>query len=1112
LVTIVDQPGQSRDDFVVVRNNLGQHSVWPAALRLPPGWQRRSQAMPLGECVAAVEGSWPRITPDSVPGAGEPPAPAGPGGVRLVHELFADQAARRPDATAIVAGRARLTYRELDESANRLAHYLAEAGTGPETVTGVHLDRSIAQIQAVLAIMKAGGAYLPLDPALPPERLARICDRLHPVAVITAGTDAFSGCATRLLPQGELDGELAGRPPTAPAARPHPDNLCYTIYTSGSTGDPKAVGVSFASLAGVIGEIAGEYALGQHDRVAQVAAMAFDTSLEQVFTALTSGATLIMPPPGTLAPSELLREVERKRITVLDLTPAYWHQLLALTGEADQRLRSVRLMITGGELADLADCRALLRAAPWARLLNAYGLTETTITSALCDVGAWLPAAGEEAVVPVGRPVGRARLAVLDENLEPLPAGAEGEVYIGGPGVARGYLGRPGLTAQRFLPDPGGAPGSRMYRTGDLGRWLPDGSLEIAGRIDRQLKVNGFRVEPGEIESVLAGHPDIDQVSVTATPRRWGDTRLVAYYTPREGAEGGARHPSAASLRHYLADRLPGYMIPSAFTARHRLPDEAASGQPQAASALAATPAPLALPVQETRSSRAHGEAGLHTPAQAALSALWARLLGRDHVALEDDFFALGGNSLLAAEMLAHTRSLLGIPADSVQPLTRRLLRDPTLRGFAAAADEASAGRLRPDGDQAEIDFAAESRLGVTVRRAAPPEPEPHWQAPGEVLLTGATGFLGAHLLSELTAATGARVHCLVRAPDAAAALGRIEQAAARYELPAPPAGRVVPLAGDLTAPRLGLSDAAFRDLARTVDIVYHVGARVNFIYPYQGLRAANVEGTREVIRLAGLDRGIPVHFVSTTAVLAGLGMAGTRTVTEQTPLAHPELLRMGYVETKYVAEELLRAAGAAGLPVAVYRPLDIVGSQRTGAWSTSTEMCALIRFIADTGLAPDIDLPLDFVAADTCAAAIRHISVTEGAPGRTYHLASPASAPLSDLVGKLRERGYRIEAIGFGDWVRELARQSARDPSHPMAAFLPLFVNRGAGGLTVAEMYLRRVFPAYSRDNTERALRGSGITFTPVSGGLMDSNIDRLMRIGYLPSPDGAPLPAHVA
>ncbi len=230
---------------------------------------------------------------------------------------------------------------------------------------------------------------------------------------------------------------------------------------------------------------------------------------------------------------------------MLDLTPAYWHQVLALTRPADERLRSVRLMITGGEVADPADCQAALRAAPWARLLNAYGLTETTITSSLFDIGAWLPTAEPDAAVPVGRPAGHARIMVLDGELNPVPAGTAGEIYIGGCGVARGYLGRPALTAERFLPDARGVAGGRMYRTGDLGRWLADGSLEVAGRVDRQLKVRGFRVEPGEIESVLAGHPDIDQVSVVASARESGDTRLVAYYTPKR-RRGGKRAASSA--------------------------------------------------------------------------------------------------------------------------------------------------------------------------------------------------------------------------------------------------------------------------------------------------------------------------------------------------------------------------------------------------------------------------------------------------------------------------------------------------------------------------------------------------------------------------------------
>jgi len=362
---------------------------------------------------------------------------------------------------------------------------------------------------------------------------------------------------------------------------------------------------------------------------------------------------------------------------------------------------------------------------------------------------------------------------------------------------------------------------------------------------------------------------------------------------------------------------------------------------------------------------------------------------------------------------------------------------------------------------------------------------------------------LGAHLLRELIAATTAQICSLVRARDPSHALQRIADAAARYELAGPPSDRVVPLPGDLALPGLGLSASQFRELARSTDIIYHAGAIVNFIYPYAELRSANVAGTREVIRLAGLYQGIPVHYVSTVSVLAGFGVIGVRHIPEDMPLAHADRLHIGYLETKFVAEELVRSAGRAGLPVTIYRPLDIVGSRRTGAWNTETEMCALIRFITDTGLAPDIHLPLDFVPADICAAAVRHISMLDGSAGRTYHLASPKYARLGSLIGRLREHGFPVSEIPFGVWVSELMRYASHNPSHPMASFLPLFVERDQeSGLTIAEMYLEHIFPQYSRANTEQALKGSGIAFPPVDGQLLDRHIDHLVATGYLSAP----------
>jgi amino acid adenylation domain-containing protein/thioester reductase-like protein len=1096
-VTTTDDPGKmTGDSFVVAVNDRGQHALWPASLDPAAGWRRKSAAMSRQACLDAIAAAWQDIAPAGVRAAGS--AERYPHGheARFVHERFAEQAARRPAAAAVIAAGARVTYRELDQSANRLARYLKDMGADPGTLIGVYAERGVEAIRSLLAIMKAGAGYLPLDPSLPPSRLARVCAEARPAAILTDRSDKKRlPAGTRVLAISELAADLARRPATALEPSLDPDHLCYAIHTSGSTGAPKTVAVSYGSLACVITELVREYRISARDRVVQLASLAFDTSIEQILVTLASGASLMLPPPGTIAPTDLLRYLERQRVTVIDLTPAYWHELLAITEPDDQRLRSVRLMITGGDLADPADCHTAMRAAPGARLLNAYGLTETTITSALFDVSA-APQIGPPALpVPAGRPIGHARIMVLDEKLSPVPAGEAGEIYVGGCGVARGYLGRPALTAETFLPDGGGAPGSRMYRTGDLGRWRPDGNLEVTGRVDRQLKVSGFRVEPGEIESVLAGHPDIGQVAVVATERGPGSTRLAAYYTLRHPGEATPR-----SLRRYLRARLPGYMIPTAFVALDRMP-LTPDGEP-ARGTLDRPPLPAPGRGREERL----------TPTQAGLSHLWSELLNNEQVSLDDDFFALGGNSLLAAEMLAHARGMFGISAGYIGPLTRCLLRDPTLRGFARATEDARAGRLAADGDQTRIDFAREAELRVPGRPdAGPRPPRANWRRPLEILLTGSTGFLGTHLLRELIDATTARVWCLVRARDASHALARIADAAARYGLPGLPGGRVVPLPGDLALPGLGLSPGEFRELARSIDIIYHAGAIVNFIYPYEELRAANVTGTREVIRLAGLGRGVPVHYVSSTAVLAGLGVMGVREVTEDTPLAHADRLSIGYVETKFVAEELLRNAGRAGLPVAIYRPLDIVGSRRTGIWNTATEMCALIRFITDTGLAPDIELPLDFVPADVCAAAIRHISSLEGATGRTYHLASPEYALLGSLVDRLRAYGFAVREVPFETWVSELLRYAARHPSHPMTTFLPLFIDRDReSGLTPADMYLGHVFPHYTRSNTDWALRGSGIAFPPVDGRLLDSNIGRLIADGYLTGPRDNRVPAQ--
>jgi amino acid adenylation domain-containing protein/thioester reductase-like protein len=1092
------------DAYIVAVNDEEQHAMWPAARALPAGWRRQSAAMNRQACLTAIAAAWTDITP-----AGLRVAPPGAGiagdaipredAPRYVHDLLDAQARRRPRSVAVVCGAEKLTYSQLAQSSNQLAHFLRGMGVGPEILVGVCLKRGIEVIRSLLAILKAGGAYLPLDPALPTARLSQMCEEARPAIIVTGSTDAraFSGTGARLLLAEEIDPVVTGLSTAAPAVSLRAGNLAYAIYTSGSTGRPKAVAVSHGSLARHIREISAEYRISPHHRVVQLASLGFDTSLEQIFVALLSGATLMLPPPDILAPTDLLGYLAEKQVTVMDLTPAYWHQLLAIAIPGDKRLNDVRLMITGGDMADWGDCQAALRAASGARMVNAYGLTETTITSALFDVSGEMARPQPGSPVPVGKPTPHAQVLVLDENLDTVPTGALGEIYIGGSGVARGYLGRPALTAERFLPNPHSAvPGSRMYRTGDLGRWRADQNLEVIGRLDRQLKIRGFRVEPAEIERVLTDHPDIDEAAVIAHDFGPGNVQLAAYYTRRHNSRPGLSDNdktqdslSSASLRNFLSTQIPSFMVPAAFIALHqipRMPDGTVDWQA------------LAYPVNEASASPG---AEQYTPTQAGLSHLWSKILKTGRVSLDDDFFSLGGNSLLAAEMLAHTRVMFGIGADFVRPLTRCLLRNPTLRGFSAATQAARAGTLTAEGTEPRVDFAREATLDLPFRQRSGSPPE--WNQPRQILLTGASGFFGVHLLRELLTSTTAQVHCLIRARDAPHVLRRIAWAAERYELGELAMDRVVPVVGDLAEPNLGLPASKFSELAQTLDVIHHAGALVNFIYPYADLRETNVTGTKEIIRLAGLCRGIPIHYVSTTAVLAGFGAMGVREVTEDTPLAYADRLCVGYIETKFVAEELLRSASRIGLPVAIYRPLDIVGDQRVGTWNTATEMCALIRFIADTGYAPDIDLPLDFVPADICAAAIRYISSHAQATGATYHISSPKYALLGSLVDRLRHQGYAVEGIPYDEWVNELLKHAAHHPAHPMTPFVPLFVDSCAESkLTVAEMYLEHIFPSYTRSNTERALSGSGIAFPAVDEKLLDLTITRLMASGFLPDP----------
>ncbi|HVR98951.1 MAG TPA: amino acid adenylation domain-containing protein [Thermoanaerobaculia bacterium] len=583
---------------------------------------------------------------------------------RTIPDLFAEQVALRPEAPALEWGERTLTYAELDRRARGLAHRLRSLGVGPEVRVAVCLERSPEMIVAFLATLKAGGAYVPLDLSYPWERLSWMLeDSGAPVLIADAG----------LLPEGALmdvplqvvllddDWQDAPEPPDLPGTGP--ESLAYVMYTSGSTGRPKGVAVPQRAIVRLVRDT--DYAqLTPDDRVAQVSNPVFDAATFEVWGALLNGGCLVgIERDIVLSPLELADALRRRRISATFLTAALFHQI---AHDVPGAFATVRHLLAGGDAIEPRWARAVLESGPPERLVNGYGPTETTTFAVWHLIQAVPPGA---ATVPIGRPLANARLYVLDPGLAPQPAGVPGELYIGGDGVARGYHGRPDLTAERFVPDPWGEAGDRLYRTGDLVRYRRDGVVEFLGRIDRQVKIRGFRIEPGEIEAALLEYPGVKEAVVMVrqdpgAPQDSAEKRLAAYFVA---------DLDGSLLRRHLETRLPAYMVPASFTRLEALPLT-----PNGKVDRAALPAPEGS--RSTRSDTVFEEP--ETATERELAAIWAEILDADRVGAGDDFFQLGGHSLLAVRVVSRMRAAFHLD------LSVRLLFDtPRLRDLAAAID-----------------------------------------------------------------------------------------------------------------------------------------------------------------------------------------------------------------------------------------------------------------------------------------------------------------------------------------------------------------------------------------------------------------------------------------
>jgi nonribosomal peptide synthetase DhbF len=914
--------------------------------------------------------------------------------------LFEAQAALRPEATALVAADLELSYADLNARANQLAHLLIGRGIGPEQIVAIALPRSIETIVSILAVLKTGAAYLPIDPRYPTDRIEFLLEDAKPSCVLTATEIArkLPGAAPLLvLDRAESAAELAHqleRNPvdtdcTAPLSLA---NTAYVIYTSGSTGRPKAVLVSHAGIADLAATQNERFAITDKARVLQFSSPSFDASVMELLMAFATGAALVLPPPGMIMVGETLADtLDAQRISHTLIPPA------ALASVPARDFPALQTLIVGGEACppDLVARWSAER-----RMVNAYGPTEITACASMSA-----PLGGAE-IPPIGRPVRNAKLYVLDGALQPVPVGLPGELYIAGPGLARGYLNQPGLTAERFVANPFGPAGSRMYRTGDMVRWRADGNLDFLGRSDHQVKIRGFRIELGEIEAALAAHPEIAHVAVIAREDRPGDKRLVAYVVPAPG-----QHPAPAALREHLVGVLPEHMVPSVFVPLEALP-VTTNGKLDR----------KALPAPDPGTVAVAAKRGPRTPTEAMLCTLFAETLGVSAVDIDSSFFELGGHSLLAIRLGRRIQDEISASFPIAGVYTHPVVKD--LAALIDGDEEADAG------SDLSRDIALPAHIRVSG--ASPPA------APTRVFLTGATGFVGTHLLVSLLQETDARIFCHVRAGDLQFGRMRLRQALQQRKLSMDlDSGRVEILLGDLAAPELGLDEAGIRTVRDECDAIYHCGAQVDFLHSYESLKPANVDSVLTLLDWTANGAPKRLHQISTLGIVDP--SYGARLITEQTDLGSWKGLVGGYSQSKWVSDTLARRAQAAGLPVSIYR-LGSVTGDHTHAICNDTDLIWRVAVIcAELQAIPDLELALNMTPVDDVARGIVRLGSSDRSRGQVYHLLPRHSLNLRELVPVFARLGLRLASMPVEEWMGLAQARLAQRHDDSLAAVVAI-------------------------------------------------------------------------
>lgn len=1411
---------------------------------------------------------------------------------KCIHQLIEDQVERSPAAPAILFENQRLTYQELNQQANQLAHYLQNLSVGPETLVGICMERSPKMVVALLAILKAGGAYVPLDPKYPSDRLASISEDAQFPVLITQEhlLNVLPEHQAKVVCVDSVQTILAQQPVNNPTSTTAPSNLAYVLYTSGSTGRPKGVALEHRNTVAFIAWAQHYFTRQQLQGVLASTSVCFDLSVFELFVTLSCGGKVILAQDALQLPNLSAAS----EVTLINTVPSAIATLLRMNGIPE----SVNTINLAGEPLQNALVQKLYQLGHVKQVYNLYGPTEDTTysTAALVPKDA-------DGIPLIGYPISNSQVYLLEEParrqsdpLRPVPIGTPGEVYLGGAGVARGYLNQPELTAEKFLPNPfSDAPGARLYKTGDLAVYQPDGSLKYLGRIDHQVKIRGFRIELGEIEAVLNQHPEVRESVVVPQEDAFGNKELIAYVVPQtnanqsrilkldglekiktwqtiwnatycqpakssdptfntvgwnnsvngspisqeemlsyvnntverilslkpqrvleigcgtglllfriapycerfvgldisdavvdhlqkqleqdkiwshvtvlqraahqladlevegfdtviinsvvqyfpnaeylvqvleaaskllkrggkifvgdvrnfalleafhtgiqvqralvnEGCESLKRkiqervtqdeelliHPSffdvlkytipsisavqthlkrgvasdeltrfrfdvilhintptqtidnckwldwqedqlsvlrirelikrqnpeilkitnvpnarvlletamveiladsncpetvaellelahrkcqnlgvhpeeiwaigqevpysisidwpksglvnaydvtlqhqstvkeeyvtayersfsqlnsltsytnqsikaknwsnlSSELHNLIRGKLPDYMLPASFVVLNSFPltpngkiDRRSLPKPKKERPI--------LPEEYVEPSNS---------LEKQIAKVWTKVLGIEKIGIHDSFFALGGNSLLAAQLLICLEEELQIKL----PLFY-LLKEPTVAGIINGI--AATKRIKTTQEacyEVDANLQLDSILDATI--------QPQNQAVSSqheiqhIFLTGATGFLGAFILHELLQQTQATIHCLVRASNPEDAAQRLQSILKHYQLWLEEyETRIAFIPGDLSQPLFGLSEADFKELGHKLDLIIHCGASVNLIYPYTALRAANVKGTQEVLRLASQGRTTPVHYISTLDVFQSLIHSESELISEEHCINTVQSPTNGYAQSKWVAEKLVMSAQERGIPLSIYRPGMISGHSQTGVSQTSDLMCRLMKGLIQMQCAPRLEYSISLTPVDYASKAIVHLSMQSESLGKVFHILNPQTLSWNDMVQELRDSGHLIEWLAYKEWQSMLANLKSAE-TNALSPIRTLLTENLDDRLTYLESFLR-ASQAFDCKNTLRGLAGTSVVCPPTNAQLLRTYLNFFNRSGFVSS-----------